>query len=85
MVFRIKLQGIHKATGKSVSQVCEETGLNYNTVRRYVIPRVAEFGRIDPAYIVLANYYGVDWRDPEILEFVPDAAPLPKALDLLLA
>lgn len=67
--FLIKLHVVHEASGKTVYRVAKESGLVYNTVNKYTSGPV-EADILSPEVVRLANYYGVDWRDPAVIEIV---------------
>jgi hypothetical protein len=70
--FLIKLAAVHKKSGLSPYAVARATGLNENTVRRYVTEDVPS-ERIYSHIVTLTDFYGVDWRDPAIIEWVSDS------------
>jgi len=70
-IFKIKLQPIHEATGLSAYAVAKATGIAQATVRKYVEAQDGVLSSYVPSVIVkLAEYYGVDWRSPEVVEVV---------------
>ena len=69
--FLIKLAAIHQKSGLTPYAVARETGLNENTVRKYVTEDVFS-ERIYSHIVTLTDFYGVDWRDPNIIEWVAD-------------
>lgn len=69
--FLIKLNAVHDQSEKSVYRVTKDTGLVYNTVKRYVT-NVVEAELLSRDVIKLAEYYGVDWRDPAVIEIIDD-------------
>jgi hypothetical protein len=71
--FLIKLAIVHEKSGLSPYAVARETGLNENTVRRYVSGNVLS-ERIYSHIVTLTEFYGVDWRDPSVIEWVSDSA-----------
>ncbi|MBZ0296078.1 MAG: hypothetical protein K8L99_26195 [Anaerolineae bacterium] len=78
--FLIKLNQVHRNSGKSTYRVAKESGLVYNTVKKYT-DRPIEVDYISPEIAQLADYYGVDWRDPNIIEIIDedesDTRPIP--------
>lgn len=70
--FLIKLAAVHEKSGLSPYAVAKATGLNENTVRRYVTENVPS-ERIYSHIVALTDFYGVDWRDPNIIEWVSDS------------
>lgn len=68
--FRIKLGEIHKQTKLSPYMVAKQTGLAQNTVRKYVEVDEIVVDYIPSSLITLTGFYGVDWRDPAIIEVI---------------
>ncbi len=69
--FRINLQPAHAKSGKTAYAVAKELGLNQNTVRKYATEIVVTDWL--PAHVIqLADFYGVDWRDPLVVEVTED-------------
>jgi hypothetical protein len=68
---RIKLNEVHERSGLSFYRVAKDTGLPMNTVMRYG-KEVAIMQSLSNSAIILCNYYGVDWRDPSIVEMFED-------------
>lgn len=83
MRFLVKLKKYHKETGLSTYEVGKKTGIAANSVVRYTSKDVVPVGYLAPTVIKLARFYGVDWRDPSVVEIVecddnPETkAPLP--------
>lgn len=69
--FLVKLKATHDASGLTAYRVAEETGLSHATVRRYATSN-AEVDTIQQAVIILAKFYGVNWRSPEIIEVIAE-------------
>lgn len=69
-MFRIKLKKAHDATGLSPYRVWKLTGVAQNTIRKYVDVDEVIADRIESVVVRLAEFYGVDWRDPEVVEVV---------------
>lgn len=68
--FIIRLHNVHRATGMTVYRVAKLTGMNPNTVGKYVGDGDVITGRLEGAVVQLAKFYGVDWRDPAIIEVI---------------
>lgn len=70
--FKIKLQKPHEQTGYSYYRVAKESGVALNTVKKYasVTEIISEY--LPVAVIMLCDFYGVDWRDPEIVEVIEE-------------
>lgn len=69
--FLIKLNTVHEKSGKSVYRAAKESGVAYNTVKKYVTGWV-ETDKLSPEVAQLAEFYGVDWRDPAVIEIIND-------------
>ena len=68
--FKIKLGEVHKKSGMSRYLVAKKTGLSYNTVGKYVsVPEII-VDYIPSTVLKLTEFYGVDWRDPAIIEVI---------------
>lgn len=79
----VKLKAVHNASGLSQYSVAKDTGLSLNTVKKYVgtkAPDAVEVAHIPAEVIVLCKHYGVDWRDPAIVEVVEEDESDPAAL-----
>lgn len=61
--FEVRLKQIHKQHGKSVPDVADALGMSHNTVGRYVNKDFVTVRRLDTTVVLLARYYGVDWKD----------------------
>ena len=72
MLFKVNLREAHKRSGKSKYQVQQDTGLAYNTIVRYVDSSGVFLKGIPKTVLTLCDYYGVDWRNPEIVELIED-------------
>lgn len=69
--FLIKLKQAHENKGLTPYAVAKQLGLNQNTVRKYATEEIE--ADVLPAHVIqLANFYGVDWRDPAIIEVIAD-------------
>lgn len=67
--FIIKLHQAHLKSGLTAYMVAKELGLNETTVRKYTKGNVkAEF--LPNHVLQLVKFYGLDWRDPEIIEVI---------------
>lgn len=67
--FLVKLKDVHEKSNKTIYRVAKESGVVYNTAKRYVTNWV-ETDFLSPEVIQLAEYYGVDWRDPAVVEII---------------
>ncbi len=70
--FRIRLKHIHDLTGLSTYAVWKETGVAHGTVRKYALVEEIVQAHLPNTVIILANFYGVDWRDPSVVEIIED-------------
>jgi transcriptional regulator with XRE-family HTH domain len=70
--FRIKLRAAHEATGLTPYRVAKETGIAQATVRKYIERNSIEADYLPLTVIRLAEYYGVDWRNPSVIEVIED-------------
>jgi transcriptional regulator with XRE-family HTH domain len=68
-IFRINLKTAHEKTGLTYYAVAKKTGLAQNTVRKYAENEVVS-PYLPTAVVVLAAFYGLDWRDPAVVEIV---------------
>lgn len=81
--YLIKLKDVHDKSGLTTYAVAKKLGLNQNTVRKYVTSYVE--AEMLPVYISkLAEFYGVDWRSPDVVEVIEgeespenETAPVP--------
>jgi len=69
-LFKIKLNRIHEEReGPTAYEIAKRLNLNENTVRTYLSGEVTR--RMLPVYIKdLADFFGVDWRDSNIVEII---------------
>lgn len=74
--FRIRLRPTHLKSGSTYYRAAKGSGVAPNTVQKYVQVDEIISDTIPTTVVALANYYGVDWRSPEIIEVieVPDEA-----------
>lgn len=73
MKFKIKLKAAHDKTGLTFYAVAKQTGIASNTVQKYADVDVVISDYIPTTVIRLAQFYGVDWRDPSVVEIVEEA------------
>ena len=74
MKFVIRLQDAHNKKRVTPYRVWKETGVQKNTVKRYAENKEVVLDFLPSTAIILANYYGVDWRDPAIVDVIGEAA-----------
>lgn len=67
---KIKLHEVHNKTGFTPYMVGKLTGVNKSTVAKYVSNGDVIMEKLENAVFVLAKFYGVDWRDPAIVEVI---------------
>jgi len=80
----IKLKKAHDATGLTPYAVSKQVpGVSYNTVRKYVSLDRIEGSSIPLEAILLAEFYGLDWRDPDVIEVVEDTPDEPEQCEAL--
>lgn len=70
--FNIHLHNVHREKGLTVSQVAKLTGVNKHMVQKYVGNGDIITERLESEVLELATFYGVDWRDPSIVEEIED-------------
>lgn len=66
------IKGISKAhaqSGLTVYRVQQDLDMNYNTVQKYVTRDIVT-ERLPPEIEKLAAYYGLDWRDPNVVSVI---------------
>lgn len=74
MKFIVRLREAHLASGLSKYRVARDNGISDNSISKYVDEDSCEFGQLSTQVIKLCEYYGVDWRDPAIVEVIHDEA-----------
>jgi predicted transcriptional regulator len=73
-IFKIKLKPAHDAKGLTAYAVAKALRLSQATVRKYVDAKDGVTSSYVPAVVVrLAEFYGVDWRNPEIVEVIEES------------
>lgn len=68
--FRVRLQSHHAKTGLTPYKVGKLTHVAQNTVKKYVMRDEVITDSLELAVIALSHFYGVDWRDPAIVEVI---------------
>lgn len=68
--FRIHLQDAHKDKGLSPYKVALLTNVAQNTIKKYVEPEEVVVERIEGVLVSLIEFYGLDWRDPAVIEVI---------------
>jgi len=74
MKILVKLKAVHARSGLSQYSIAKDTGISINTVKRYIGSKAPDAG-VEVSYIpieviALCKHYGVDWRDPAIVEVI---------------
>lgn len=72
MKFVIKLGPVHEKSGLTRYRVAKDLNLSHNTVAKYVDEPEIVVDYITPMVIGMCDYYGVDWRDPAIIEVLEE-------------
>lgn len=80
--FLIKLKTAHQQSGKTVYRVSKDTGIVYNTVKKYVSEWI-EAELLSADVVKLAEYYGMDWRSPDVVEIIDDESGDTRPLDAI--
>lgn len=70
--FRIRLKQAHEESGLSAYMVSKETGISAATVRKYTDVDEIIGETLPSPVITLAKFYGVDWRNPEIIQVITE-------------
>lgn len=82
--FVIRLKPIHEKTGLSPYAVAKKINAVQNTVRKYVDSDEVVTDRLESVVLELCDFYGVDWRDPSIVEVVGELEESPESESLLI-
>jgi len=77
--FQIKLHEAHKQSGLTVYAVAKRLNMNFNTVNKYVSSDLT-VERLPPEIKKIAAFYGLDWRDPAVVEIVEVEDPEMRSL-----
>ena len=63
----VHLKDAHKKAGVTRYAVSRDTGLNYNTVNKYLSNDV--HADVLPAHVItLCEFFHLDWHDPAVIE-----------------
>jgi len=68
--FSITLKPIHEKTGLSPYMVAKRLGVSQTTVRKYVDNDEVVQAFVPIVVVQLADFYGVNWRDPAIVNVI---------------
>jgi hypothetical protein len=71
--FKVKLQKVHEQADVSGFAVSKAIGASYNTVLKYISNEEVVVDYLHYTVLALCDFYGVDWRDPEIIEVVTES------------
>ena len=71
-VFIVRLKEAHDKKGLSPYAVAKQTGVAINTVARYADQDAVVSKHLAVSVIKLCDFYGLDWRDPSVVEVVED-------------
>lgn len=74
MKFVVRLREAHLASGLSKYRVARDNKVSDNTISKYVDEDFVSFGQLPTQVIKLCEYYGVDWRDPQIVQIIEDGS-----------
>lgn len=71
--FRIKLNEVSAADPRNLTPyaVAKRLGLNKNTVNKYLTEEV-ETDELLSHVLQLAEFFGADWRDPDVIEVIEE-------------
>lgn len=61
--YRIRLKALHDKTGLTAYAVAKRAGITETTTRKYVYSEEVISDTLPIAVTLLADFYGVDWRD----------------------
>lgn len=78
MEFIIRLKAAHDQTGLSPYAVHKQTGIAINTIVKYTSEDEVKTGTLWPSVIRLAEFYGLDWRDPRVIGVVEEGGCAPE-------
>lgn len=69
-LFKIKLNRIHEQyENLTAYEVAKQLNLNENTVRKFLTSEVIR-ERLPNHVIEIAEFYGVDWKNPDVVEII---------------
>lgn len=83
-IFRIRLKPAHEQMGLTAYAVAKALGLSQTTVRKYVDNDEVLSSYVPSVVITLAKFYGVDWRDPAVVEVQEEGVSSPEMRTALL-
>lgn len=68
--FVVKLNQVHRARGLTVYRVAKSTGINKNTVLKYLGGEEIITDQLSHHVLALSKFFDVDWRDPAIVDVI---------------
>ena len=84
--FTIKgLKAAHDKLGLSPYMVSKKTGIAIGTIDRYTSEDEVSTARVEGSLIALIKFYGLDWRDPTVVELAFEETPTEGQRKTLLA
>lgn len=67
--YLVKLKDAHKKAKVTKYAVARDTGLNYNTVNKYLSGEVR--ADVLPAHVItICEFFHLDWHDPNVIEIL---------------
>lgn len=69
--FLINLKDAHEKSGLTAYAVAKRLNLNESTVRKYAT-QVVETTELLSHVLLMADFYGVDWHDPAIVQVIEE-------------
>lgn len=82
--YLVKLKGAHKNAKMTRYAVARDTGLNYNTVNKYLSNDVQT--DVLPAHVItICEFLHLDWHDPAVIEVIEVEDESPGQIKTLLA
>lgn len=69
--FHINLRDVHEKSGLTSYAVATQLNLNQGTVRKYTT-QIVETDELLSHVILMADFYGVDWHDPAIVQVIEE-------------
>ncbi len=83
--FVVNLKPAHDKLGLSPYMVAKQTGVAINTVVKYTATENLVIERVEIALIILMNFYGLNWRDPNDVKVIYEDEPQEQQKALLAA
>jgi transcriptional regulator with XRE-family HTH domain len=68
--FKVRLKEVHDKTGLTTYAVAKRAGVAINTVNKYTEANEVTTKQIEHALVRLLDFYGLDWRDPYVIEVI---------------